>query len=273
MDKNSTLIVIPARYGSSRFPGKPLADILGHSMLERVCRNVLAAAASMKGASVTIATEDERIMRHAEEIGVRCIMTGTECSSGTERAWRAACLMESRPSLVVNVQGDTPLTPPSAIRSVIDRLRESRSDSVITPVTRLTWAGLRALREHKKHSPFTGTTAAVAGDGRALWFSKNIIPAIRSEGRNNPPDAPSPVLRHIGIYGYPTGVLEKFVGLPQGNYERLEGLEQLRMLENDIAIQTVEVSVGDTKTFMAVDTQADLEPVCEWLRVHGDPLH
>jgi len=272
MDKLNTLIVIPARYGSKRLPGKPLLKIHGRTMLERVYNNTLIASNFDAESRIVIATDDKRIESHCKDIGAPCVMTGPECDSGTQRACEAAGKTDKRPTHVLNVQGDTPIMPPVIIQSMLKKLRNSRENEALTPVTRLSWEGLRALRQHKKNNPFSGTTAIVGKDGKALWFSKNIIPAMRAEKREKATGGLSPVYRHIGIYGYPMHLLEKFVALPQSNYERLEGLEQLRLLENGIDIRTVGVKMKNMEALLGVDTRADLERVHNWISTHGDPF-
>ncbi len=244
-----TAIIIPARYGSTRFPGKPLARIAGQSMLSRVVD--LARKAAGGRASVTVTTDDQRIMNHAEEdIGVDCILTGS-CATGSDRVLEAAAQMEAKPDFIINLQGDAPFTPIEAIRAIIDAA--DGGHNVVTPVHRLSWDGLDALRENKKTTPFSGTTCIVGGAGQAVWFSKNIIPAIRVEDRSQPL---SPVYQHMGLYGYSYSALEAFCNLPQSYHEELEGLEQLRFLENGIAVQTVDIE--DAPLQSGIDSPEDL---------------
>lgn len=272
-DNNSnTLIVIPARYGSTRLPGKPLVNIHGMTMLERVYCAAVEASSAIQGCRVVIATDDERIEEHARQIGAEAVMTDPACSSGTERAYLAASMMDTRPEFVLNLQGDTPLTPVGVISEVLTRLIDKeKREAVVTPVIQLTWQALRALREHKKKSPFSGTTVIIGDDGRALWFSKNIIPAIRGESFMEDAGGYSPVYMHIGMYGYPMDLLEEYVHLSESRYERIESLEQLRLLENNIVIDTVDVKVGDMTILGGVDTEADLDRVSSWLYENGDP--
>ena len=124
-----------------------------------------------------------------------------------------------------------------------------------TPVHALRWSDLDRLREAKKTTPFSGTTAILDKDDRALWFSKNIIPAIRKEDRSK---EPSPVFQHMGLYGFRVDILERFCALPLGHYEQLEGLEQLRMIENGIQIQSVRIDVEPGRMQSGIDTPEDL---------------
>ena len=125
----------------------------------------------------------------------------------------------------------------------------------MTPVVRLSWAELDELRISKQSTPFSGTTAILDKNNHALWFSKNIIPAIRSEDRGSPL---SPIYRHIGLYGYARTSLERYVTLPQSVYEELEGLEQLRALENGMTIQAVVVDYKGRPAMTGIDSPEDL---------------
>ncbi len=247
-----TAIIIPARYGSTRFPGKPLAMIGGRSMLSRVVDAANEAARQCRDVSVFVTTEDTRIKDHAREIGAACIMTSADCATGSDRVLEAVQKSGQTFDVVINLQGDAPFTPPDVIVKIMEEFRRNPGLEVVTPVHLLSWEGLDRLREEKKSTPFSGTTVAVDRNGRALWFSKNIIPAIRKENRE---DKKSPVLRHIGLYGFRADILEKFCALPQSRYEKLEGLEQLRLIENGIAVHTVAV---EAFVDSGIDTPEDL---------------
>lgn len=245
-------IIIPARYGSTRFPGKPLAMIAGRSMLGRVVDLARLVAQEYEDVAVYVTTEDQRIADHAAEIGVPCLMTG-ECATGSDRVLAAAKQLDDTPDFILNLQGDAPLTPPQALQAMIAAFLNDPQVSVVTPVHRLSWDGLDRLRENKKTTPFSGTTVVRRPDGSAVWFSKNILPAIRKEDRTI---EVSPVYQHMGLYGYSYAALEKFCGWPEGHYEALEGLEQLRFLENGVAIQTVEIAVDHLHS--GIDSPEDL---------------
>jgi 3-deoxy-manno-octulosonate cytidylyltransferase (CMP-KDO synthetase) len=269
---SETLIVIPARYASKRLPGKPLLQIAGKSMLQRVHETAMKAAKDFRDVEVVVATDDKRISRHAREIGAVSVMTDESCRSGTDRAYQAAKQYTPNPRWVVNLQGDTPLTPASIIRAVIEQLHNAGGEtSVVTPVRQLTWKQLDDLVIHKKTNPFSGTTVITDTNGVALWFSKSIIPAVRSRPESIRPNEPSPVFQHVGIYAYPIPILEQFVALPESRYEAIEGLEQLRLIENGITVQTICVDSPDDGMLSGVDTQADLERVSDWIRKYGDP--
>ncbi len=268
-----TAIIIPARYASTRFPGKPLALINGRSMLSRVYQKGMNAAANDKSISVMIATDDDRIAAHAKDIGARCVMTSPECATGSDRVLQAAVNSGESFDFLISLQGDAPFTPSSVLGALINTIGDNPQLEVVTPVHRLSWLDLDALRVAKKTTPFSGTTCIRHADGRALWFSKNIIPAIREEKKmRTSGDLHSPVWQHMGVYGYRTDILQHFVKLPQSPYEQLEGLEQLRFLENGISIQTVEVNAEHGPLQSGIDSPEDLARAEEMIRQFGDDL-
>lgn len=261
------LIVIPARYGSTRLPGKPLLKLAGRTLLERVVANAKRAAALTQNCDLVVATDDQRIADHAAAIGVRVAITDASLNSGTERAHAAARLEPQQPACVVNLQGDAPFIPPSTIASLIDAMG-SRGAPVATPVYRLDWERLDRLREHKKTAPFSGTTCVRDAAGKALWFSKSILPALRGEEtlRKQPM---SPIWQHLGLYAYTLEALDWFAAAEQGVYEKLEGLEQLRFLEHGWDIATVSVDPPQ-RALSGIDTSHDLGLAEAAIRQHGD---
>lgn len=253
-----TAIIIPARYGSTRFPGKPLALIAGKSMLQRVYELAQEASKDIPNVTILIATEDQRIADHAGAIGAPFVMTSEDCATGSDRALDAIKNAALNVDFILNLQGDAPFTPIEAINAMLEKAQTTPDIEALTPVRRLTWAQLDRLRENKKTTPFSGTTATVDASGKALWFSKNIIPGIRKETTLREQSDMSPVLQHMGLYGFTPATLEKFCALPQSTYENLEGLEQLRMLENGISLQTVEVTLTKSPAMSGIDTPEDL---------------
>ncbi len=252
-----TAIIIPARYGSTRFPGKPLVPIGGQSMLSRVVDIARAAAGSVPHLSLAVATEDPRIEEHCKDIGVACVMTSDACKTGSDRVLEAAQRLGGDFEFVLGLQGDAPFTPVDAPRRMIETFIGDPSIQVITPVVNLRWNELDDLRNAKKTTPFSGTTCVVDAKGKALWFSKNIMPAIRGEEKLRKSEF-SPVFQHIGLYGYRFDILKKFVSLPEGHYEKLEGLEQLRLLENGISIQTIKLDVDVGLAQAGIDSPEDV---------------
>ncbi|MCB1538738.1 MAG: 3-deoxy-manno-octulosonate cytidylyltransferase [Rhodospirillales bacterium] len=255
----SICIIIPARYGSTRFPGKPLAELGGRTMLERVYAKAKDAVAGDPDIRIAVATDDERIAAHCRDKSMPVVMTPEDCATGSDRVIEAADKMGLiSDDVVINLQGDAPLMPVAAIRAMLDEFWTHPATKVATPVKRLRWAELDALREAKKTTPFSGTTVAVNTQSRALWFSKNVIPAIRKEKALRETGEFSPVYQHLGLYGYQVAMLERFTNLKPGTYEELEGLEQLRFIENGIPVQCVEITPG-LLIHAGIDSPEDLE--------------
>lgn len=262
----SILIVIPARYKSSRLPGKPLIKIAGKTMLQHVVDTALQAAKSITGVEVLVATDDNRILQHAADLKVNAVMTPESCETGTDRIIAAVAALKVKPNAVLNIQGDAPLTPLSVIQTLLSHLQNAEKSTVITPVMQLSWQDLDTLRAVKLHSPFSGTTAIINQQQDAIWFSKQIIPAIRSEEILRTKDKLSPVFQHLGLYGYSLDMLDIFAKLPVGHYEQLEALEQLRFLENGYKIQAIPVSLPNLHAWRGVDTEQDAKFVEEILK-------
>lgn len=261
-----TVVVIPARYASQRFLGKPLHLINGVSMLARTVR-AAQLAGQATGASVLVATDDDRIAAHAKEIGVASVMTDPDLPSGTDRCRAAAELAAPDADFIINLQGDAPFTPPEHVAALI--ANASKGD-VVTPVIQLSWDALDALRENKKTTPFSGTTCIRGPDGRALWFSKNILPAMRKEAQLRAAGELSPVLQHVGLYGYSRTALDRIAKLKQSRYEELEGLEQLRFLENGLLVYAVPVAASQLPS-AGIDTLEDAQRATRVLQERGDP--
>lgn len=253
-------IVIPARYGSSRFEGKPLAKIGPKTMLQHTCDAALEAAKKLGNVAVIVATEDQRIFDHAQSIvNVIPVMTPDSCPTGSDRVLAAIDALTISPQVVINLQGDAPFTPSHFIAQIAQVLLDHPEFSVATPAVQLTWKELNQFRESKKVTPFSGTTVVMDANQKALWFSKNIIPAIRGEEKLCLKESYSPVYQHIGLYGFQLDALRKFVALPESYYEKLEGLEQLRLLENGLSIRVEKVSYGKHGPIPGVDTPEDLK--------------
>lgn len=260
-----TAIIIPARYASTRLPGKPLALIKGKAMLQRVVE----IAQSVEGVDeVCVAVDDERIQSFAASIGVNSIMTDPEIPNGTERCLAAAELMDETPDLVLNLQGDAPLTPPHVIRALLSTMKENADWAIGTPAVELNWEERHRFIESKKITPHTGTTVVFDPAYKALYFSKNIIPAIRKEGA---PKDPSFTFRHIGLYAYRMEALRTYVSLPESRLETLEKLEQLRALENGMPIHIVPVDYQG-REHLGVDSPEDLERAEAIIDQYGELL-
>jgi len=261
--------VIPARFGSRRLPGKPLIEIAGRSLLSRVVAIARHAAALVPGTAVVVATDDGRISAHARDLGCEAVLTGPEISSGSGRACAVALERRPRPDIVINLQGDAPFIPPMSVARLIESARTSDA-AVATPVVRMSWEELDALRAHKQHAPFSGTTCVRGEDGKALWFSKTILPSIRDEAGLRERQPMSPVWRHLGLYAYRLAALERFERTSPSHYERLEGLEQLRFLEMGLDILTVEVEI-EGRSMSGIDTKEDILLAEALIAEQGDP--
>ncbi len=266
-------IAIPARYGSTRFPGKPLAMIGDKSMLQRVvelAKETVKEFAEMEEyltINIFVTTDDKRIAEHASVLGVPYIMTPESCKTGSDRVLAAIRQLDQWPDFVINLQGDVPFLPVSVLRDLIQSIIDKPNAQVVTPVHRLSWDDLDALREAKKDSPHSGTTAVLSQSAQnehpekmrqALWFSKSILPVIRNEETVRKEMKQSPVYQHMGLYGFRTDVLETFCKLPSGVCEEMEGLEQLRLLEHGVPVQCVIVHPGEGLARAGIDTPEDL---------------
>ena len=264
------LIVIPARFGSTRLSGKPLLQIAGRTLLERVVAVARTAAQVAGRCDVVVATDDYRIAEHAQALAIEVVMTDAALSSGSARACAAAHARPGTPALVINLQGDAPFVPPAVVTGLITTLRSGDAD-VATPVYQLAWDRLDRLRQHKQASPFSGTTCVRGEEGEALWFSKTILPAIRDEVALRVAGPLSPVWQHLGLYGYRMSALDWFAGAAPSRYEQLEGLEQLRFIEGGKTIATVVVD-QPIHAMSGIDTPADLALAEAAIARLGDPF-
>ena len=236
----SVLIVIPARHASTRYPGKPLVELRGASGQPRsLIRRSWDAAMAVSGVDrVVVATDDGRIRDHAAGFGAEVVMTSTTCRNGTERCAEAVADLGLTPDIVVNLQGDAPLTPPWFVEDLVAGLRADPDADVATPVLRCT-GRMRADLIADRHAGRVGGTTAVFGhDRQALFFSKEVIPFAAGDFGD---DDPSPVFHHVGVYAYRPAALAEYTAWGEGRLEVLEGLEQLRFLERGRRILCVEV--------------------------------
>lgn len=257
----SSLIVIPARYGSTRLPGKPLLKIKGIAMLERVVNKARQAAAATDGAvSLLVATDDARIEQFCQNKGYPVVMTDSDLPSGSDRCLAAYDAWGGQADFILNLQGDAPFTPASYIAAMLEAAQQHPQADIVTPVVPQSWQALDALRASKAKpgQAFSGTTCVADQSGRAYWFSKVILPAMRMEAKLRDASDMSPVLRHVGLYGYRLSALQRFVSGGESHYEALEGLEQLRALEMGMHIQVVLVEAARL-SMSGVDTASDLE--------------
>ena len=255
-------IIIPARYGSTRFPGKPLALVAGVPLLQRVW----ALGVSVAGRDgVVVTTDDQRIADFCAKLGAACVMTDPALPNGTERAHAALQSLPAEVDRIINLQGDAVLTPPWVIRAVMEAMRADDTVGIATPAVHLSDAAYAALKAAKDEGEVGGTTVTFDHDHNALYFSKSIIPYVR-DGMKNPP-----VWRHIGLYGYRRDVLAQIVALPPGVLEQAEKLEQLRALENGIKIRVVPVDYRG-RGHTGVDSEADRRRAEQIIAAEGELL-
>ncbi|WP_299836399.1 3-deoxy-manno-octulosonate cytidylyltransferase [uncultured Jannaschia sp.] len=232
-----TVILIPARYASTRYPGKPLAELRQRDGSTRtLIQMTWEAAQAVAGVdAIHVATDDDRIRTACEGFGASVLMTSPEAANGTERCADALDRIEA--DLIVNLQGDAPLTPPWFVEALIERMRTDREAAVATPVLRCDRQTYEMFVEDRRAGRVGGTTAVFDRAGHGLYFSKEVIPYI-APGRV--PD-PVPVFHHVGVYAYRPDALRAYTGWPEGVLEAREGLEQLRFLENGATVACVEV--------------------------------
>ncbi len=250
-----TVILIPARYASSRFPGKPLAPLRGATGLSKslIQRSWEAAKAVSGVDAVYVATDDARIADASRAFGAEVVMTAESCRNGTERCHDALRSLPEAPDLVVNLQGDAPLTPPWFVEALIAAMAAEATAQVATPGLRCDGETLAAFRADRAAGRVGGTTVVAGATGDALYFSKEVVPF--APGDFGPTD-PTPVFHHVGLYAYRPPALARYAGWAPGTLEGLEGLEQLRFLENGQPIRLVEVD-GRDRVFWELNNPED----------------
>ncbi len=234
------LIVIPARYASTRYPGKPLVELRGATgEAKSLIRRSWDAAMQVDGVDrVVVATDDDRVAKAAQAFGADVVMTSTTCQNGTERCAEAVDVLGGGYDIVVNLQGDAPLTPAWFISELVAGLRSHPEADVATPVLRTDGAMLNDLLADRRAGRVGGTTAVFGADHNALYFSKEVIPFT---GRTFADGDETPVFHHVGVYAYRPAALAAYPTWAAGPLEKLEGLEQLRFLERSTALLCVEV--------------------------------
>jgi len=255
----SVLIVIPARYASVRYPGKPLAMLRGAGGESRsLIQRSWDAAQAVAGADrVVVATDDDRIRDAAQAFGAEVVMTSPTCANGTERCAEAHAALGGRYEVVVNLQGDAPLTPAWFIEDLVAGLRSAPGTDLATPVLRCDGRALNGFLADRRAGRVGGTTAVFDRDRTALYFSKEVVPFTTDTYDD---DAQTPVFHHVGVYAYRPGGLAQYPTWPTGPLEQLEGLEQLRFLENGRRILCVEVQARG-RQFWELNNPEDIERI------------
>ncbi|MGZ5051544.1 MAG: 3-deoxy-manno-octulosonate cytidylyltransferase [Methylobacter sp.] len=239
-------VVIPARYGSTRLPGKPLLNIAGKPMIAHVCNRAQEADAD----EVIVATDDERIFQAVSDLGFKAVMTSADHQSGTERIAEVARTCGwSDDQIIVNLQGDEPLIPPNYIRETAEALAEQEKAGIAT----------LAARINEAEEIFNPNSVKVVLDkhGYALYFSRAPIPWDRDafSRSERTPSGKIPYLRHIGMYAYTVDFLNRYCSWESSALESVESLEQLRILWHGEAIK---VHLVEKTPPAGVDTQEDL---------------
>lgn len=264
----SVACIIPARYASSRYPGKPLAMLRGATGLSQslIERSWLAAKAVSGVDQVYVATDDDRIKEAAEGFGAQVLMTSPDCQNGTERCAEAMSLLGSV-EMIVNLQGDAPLTPAWFLEDLISGLRNAPDAGLATPVLRCDGETLAALKADRAAGRVGGTTAVFDRDNHALYFSKEVVPFTTQDYA---PDAVTPVFHHVGVYAYRPDALAAYPSWNQGPLEQLEGLEQLRFLENGHNVLCVEVEAKGRK-FWELNNPEDVPRIEAMLKDMNQP--
>lgn len=264
-------IIIPARYASSRYPGKPLVALTGASgqkrtLLERSVRAARAAvAASGEAVPLYVATDDDRIAAEAQRIGAGVIMTSDTCRNGTERVAEAVARAGISAEIVVNLQGDAPLTPAHFVTALIGAMRAEPSTQMATPVLRCDAEAVQNFIADRAAGRVGATTVVSNKLGQALYFSKEVIPFTNAKGVVN---GEVPVFHHVGLYAYRPAALAAYMAWEPGPLELLEGLEQLRFLENGHPIRSVEVTAPGA-AFWELNNPSDVPLIESYLARMG----
>ncbi len=250
MEKLSFIGIIPARYASTRFPGKPLAMLGGMTMIERVYRQV-----SKELDDVWVATDDDRIAEAVKSFGGKVVMTSETHRSGTDRCREAYDNIGSQADVVINIQGDEPFIDPLQLKQIKKcfDLPDTQIATLVRPFDAS--KGYEALEN--PNSP----KVVFDKDMRAMLFSRSVIPYVRGKERSEWPGAYE-YHTHIGMYAYRSETLREITCLPQSPLELAESLEQLRWLENGYVIR---VGISECET-VGIDTPADLEAALELLQ-------
>ena len=235
----NTVILIPARYESSRYPGKPLIELKGASGTPKpLIQRSVEAARRVRGVSgVFVVTDDERIAEACGPSRVGIIMTSPECRNGTERCAEALAQLHE-PDLVINFQGDALLTPPGFVEALIARMEADKDALVATPAMRLRSDEVRTLQMDEAAGRVGGTSVVTDNSGFALYFSKRLIPHFPKRALDG---EMSPARLHVGVYAYRPEALERYISTPVSELETLEGLEQLRFLAAGMRVAVVDV--------------------------------
>jgi len=254
------------RFASVRFPGKPLARLVSPSGDDRSLAHWtwLAAQPLADLARIVLATDDDLIEAECHSFGGEVVRTSSACRNGTERCAEALQAIGDDFDLVVNLQGDAPLTPHWILQSLISSF-DSPEVQVATPALPTSGRTLDALREDRHEGRVGATTLVQDSDGNALYFSKEVLPY--TAGRFDDEEI-TPVFHHIGAYAYRPDALKAYLRLPESPLKQCEGLEQLRFLENGIPIKCVQADLQG-RSFWEVNNPEDIPKVAPYLGAVG----
>ena len=254
----NSVILIPARYQSVRYPGKPLVELRGATGAPKplIQRSVEAARRIAGVEGVYVVTDDDRIAEACTAFGVGVIMTSPECRNGTERCAEALGSLHE-PDLVINFQGDALLTPPGFVEALIARMENDSDALVATPAMRLRSGEARTLQAEEAAGRVGGTSVVTDNDGYALYFSKRLIPYLPAAALDH---ELSPVRLHVGVYAYRPEALQRYVATPVSDLEQLEGLEQLRFLVSGVPMAVVDVATPPF-ALRELNNPEDVEPI------------
>ena len=234
----SIAIVVPARFASQRYPGKPLAPLIGaHGVAKPLIQRSWEAAIAASLGPVHVALDDRRIADVVTAFGGSALMTQPECANGTERCAAALSQLPDDVDLIVNLQGDAPLTPPHFLTALVAAMVDP-DVMVATPVIRAAPDLQRRLFADQAAGRVGGTTVAIDAQGDALYFSKSVIPHVPAARIGDPA---LPLFFHVGVYAYRRAALKRYAAWPASPLEELEGLEQLRFLDARVPVRVVEV--------------------------------
>jgi len=234
----SFAIIIPARYASSRYPGKPLVPLTGSTNVAKtLIRRSWECASLVPGCTgVWVATDDQRIADEVEGFGGKVVMTSVDCRNGTERCADAVARLGPVADVIVNLQGDAPLSPAFVVEKLVARLTEDPEAVMATPAVRCSRSVYEHLAADAAQGRVGGTTAVFTRAGRALYFSKRILPYLPATSADG---EFVPVHLHLGLYAYRPDALARYNEASPSELETLEGLEQLRFLDLGLPVSVL----------------------------------
>ena len=250
----SAVVFIPARYASARYPGKPLVELTGVAGEKKtLVQRAWEAAQAVSGVDrVYVLTDDRRIADAAHSFGADVLMTSSSARNGSERCAEGLAQLDHDPEVIINLQGDAPLTPAWFVEALIAAMQPGVE--MATPVVACDAETLTNFVTDRQQGRVGGTTAVMRPDRSALYFSKEVLPYVGD--LSNPPQ----VWHHVGVYAYTPRALRAYAGWEEGPLERAEGLEQLRFLENGMPITCVPVE-GRGRVFWELNNPVDVARV------------